>query len=246
MTIIQEPPNSGNPPARQTPGIEPPTTVQTKPTDQIGNRVQIPNLVRTMPPDSGPSTTTTAQEPQNTNNRPALGKQSTEAPVIRRPVPTDQIGDRVLISRSVQTTPSSTKPPIHYNNNTKTAEYQQPTSAADISHRATNHVTARARDQIENRTPIPDPVRATRPDSRPSTRPIPPKPQNTKTPPAHSTAAAIPTTTTQPKSVSQIANHTPIPNPVHDHAARHRITCNGSTMKPRNTNNLPARQTSAA
>ena len=116
MTIIQEPLNTGNPPARQTPGIEPPTTVQPKPTDQIGNRVQIPDPVRTMPPDSGPSTTTTAQEPQNTNNRPALGRQSTEAPVIRRPVPTDQIGDRVLISRSVQTTPSSAKPPIHYNN----------------------------------------------------------------------------------------------------------------------------------
>ena len=116
MTIIQEPLNTGNPPARQTPGIEPPTTVQPKPTDQIGNRVQIPDPVRTMLPDSGPSTTTTAQEPQNTNNRPALGRQSTEAPVIRRPVPTDQIGDRVLISRSVQTTPSSTKPPIHYNN----------------------------------------------------------------------------------------------------------------------------------
>ena len=103
--------------------------------DRIGNRVLIPDPVHTMPPDPGLSTTTTAQEPQNTNNRPALGRQSTEAPVIRRPVPTDQIGDRVLISRSVQTTPSSTKPPIHYNN-TKTAEYQQPTSTADISHRA--------------------------------------------------------------------------------------------------------------
>lgn len=133
----------------------------------------IPDPVRATRAATGPPTTTIPQEPQNTNNRPALGRQSTEAPVIRRPVPTDQIGDRVLISRSVQTTPSSTKPPIHYNN-TKTAEYQQPTSTADISHRATNHVTARARDQIENRTPIPDPVRATRPDSRPSTRPIPP------------------------------------------------------------------------
>ena len=159
-------------------------------------------------------------------------------------MPTDQIGDCVLISRSVQTTPSIIKPPIHYNN-TKTAEYQHSTSAADISHLATNHVTARARDQIENCTPIPDPVRATHPDSRPSTRPIPSKPQNTNTPPAHSTAAAIPTTTTQPKSASQIANHWPIPNPAHDHAARHQITCNDNTMKPQNTNTPPARQTSA-
>ncbi len=244
MTIIQEPLNPSNPPARQTPGIEPPTTVQPKPTDQIANRMLIPDSVRTMPPDSGPSTTTTAQEPRNTNNRPALWRQSTEAPVIRRPVPTDQIGDRVLISRSVQTTPSSTKPPIHYNN-TKTAESQQPTSAADISHRADAAWQPKSADWIANRTPIPDPVRATHPDSRPSTRPIPSKPQNTNTPPAHSTAAAIPTTTTQPKSMSQIANHTPILNPAHDHAARHRITRNGSTMKPQNTSNLPARQTSA-
>lgn len=146
-------------------------------------------------------------------------------------MPTDQIGDCVLISRSVQTTPSSTKPPIHYNN-TKTAESQQPTSAADISHLADAAWQPKSADWIANRTPIPDPVRATHPDSRPSTRPIPSKPQNTNTPPAHSTAAAIPTTTTQPKSASQIANHWPIPNPAQDHAARHRITCNGSTMKP--------------
>ena len=45
--------------------------------------------------------------------------------------------------------------------------------------------------------------------------------------------------------MSQIANHTPIPNPAHDHTTRHRITRNGSTMKPQNTSNLPARQTSA-
>lgn len=128
-------------------------------------------------------------------------------------MPTDQIGDCVLISRSVQTTPSSTKPPIHYNN-TKTAESQQPTSAADISHLADAAWQPKSADWIANRTPIPDPVRATHPDSRPSTRPIPSKPQNTNTPPAHSTAAAIPTTTTQPKSASQIANHWPIPDPV--------------------------------
>lgn len=206
--------------------------------------MQIPNPVRTMPPDSGPSTTTTAQELQNTNNIPMQPAAAIGPTMPGQADSTDQIKNRVLISRSVQTTPSSTKPPIHYNN-TKTAESQQPTSAADISHLADAAWQPKSADWIANRTPIPDPVRATHPDSRPSTRPIPSKPQNTNTPPAHPTAAAIPTTTTQPKSVSQIANHTPIPNPVHDHAARHRITCNGSTMKPQNTNTPPARQTSA-
>lgn len=51
MPIIQEPLNSGNPPARQTPGIEPPTTVQPKPTDQIGNHILTSGPVRSRSPD---------------------------------------------------------------------------------------------------------------------------------------------------------------------------------------------------
>ena len=148
----------------------------------------------------------------------------------------NQIENRLPIPHSIWARPSSAKQPT----------WRQPQSRwRPTICQCDSHQTTRTTDQILNRTPIPNPVRTTPPAARSLSLIITQEPQNINTPPAHSTAAAIPTTITQPKSASQIANHWPIPNPAHDHAARHRITCNGSTMKPQNINTPPARQTSA-
>lgn len=150
-------------------------------------------LIRSAPCHQTPdrATTTTAQELQNTNNIPMQPAAAIGPTMPGQADSTDQIKNRVLISHSVQTTPSSTKPPIHYNN-TKTAEYQQPTSAADISHRADAAWQPKSADWIANRTPIPNPVRATHPATRSPTTKVPQEPRNTNNPQICQRPASIP------------------------------------------------------
>jgi hypothetical protein len=96
----------------------------------------------------------------------------------------------------------------------ETAEYQQPTSAADISHPATNHVTARAADRIGNRTPIPDPVRTTPPANRPPPTTATQKPQNANNPSALGRQSTDTPAIRQPAPTDQIGNHILISGPV--------------------------------
>ena len=96
----------------------------------------------------------------------------------------------------------------------KTAEYQQPTCAADISHLADAAWQPKSADWIANRTPIPNPVRATHPDSRPSTRPIPSKPQNTNTQATLRRRSTDPPAIRQPTPADQIGNHILTSGPV--------------------------------
>ncbi len=96
--------------------------------------MRIPDPVHTMPPDSGPSTTTTAQEPQNTNNRPRLTNRQVAESM-------DQLRNYTPISnpgRNHNTRRLATDNDDH----PRTAKYWQSTSTADTRHRATNHSAA--------------------------------------------------------------------------------------------------------
>lgn len=138
----------------------------------------------------------------------------------------NQIENRLPIPHSIRARPSSAKQPT----------WQQPQSRRRPTIcQCDSHQTTRTTDQILNRTPIPNPVRTTPPAARSLSLIITQEPQNTNTPPAHPTAAAIPTTTTQPRSTDQIANHWPIPDPVRTTPPANRPPT-VIIIKPQNTN----------
>ena len=99
--------------------------------DRIGNRVLIPDPVHTMPPDPGLSTTTTAQEPQNTNNRPHLINRQVAGSM-------DQLSNYTPISNPGHNH-NTRRPATDNDDYPRTAKFWQSTSTADTRHRATNH-----------------------------------------------------------------------------------------------------------
>ena len=143
--------------------------------NQIENRLPIPHSIRARPSSAKQPTMTTAAIPQETDNLP-----------VRQPSDNPDNGSNLESHADSRSSPHDTTSRLITvpDNHPRTAEYQQPTGTADTNHRVDAAWQPKSADWIANRTPIPDPVLATHPDSRPSTRPIPPKPQNTNTPPA--------------------------------------------------------------